>query len=121
MSQSKRRVTVVQHARAFVAFSRDNDSDKGVQNTEPVKVQGTPTLNPTLNPLIDEGILNICDTYYKPPAIDKFYLSLEKEDVFTGMMHADAFLGSLLDNCTHTAARTSILTLTLWIYKYWKK
>lgn len=51
MSQSKRRVTVVQRARAFVAFSRDNDSDKGVQNTEPVKVQGTPTLNPTLNPL----------------------------------------------------------------------
>ena len=53
-----------------------------------------------LKRLIDEGILNICDTYYKPPAIDKFYLSLEKEDVFTGTMHADAFLGSLLDNCT---------------------
>jgi len=49
---------------------------------------------------IDEGILSICDTYDEPPAIDKFYLNFEKKDNFSGTIHCEAYLASLLDNFT---------------------
>ena len=53
-----------------------------------------------LKRLIDTDMLHICDTYYEPPAIDNFYLNFDKEDSFSGTMHCEAYLASLLDNFT---------------------
>jgi hypothetical protein len=47
---------------------------------------------------IDDEIIYICDTYREPPAIDKFYLAFDMEESFSGTLHCEAYLASLLDN-----------------------
>jgi hypothetical protein len=56
--------------------------------------------NLKLKLFIDEGIKKICAIYCEPPAIDKFYLDFDKENSFSGTLHCEAYLASLLDNFT---------------------
>jgi hypothetical protein len=49
---------------------------------------------------IDAELKKICAIYCEPPAVDQFYLDFDKEDLFSGTLHCEAFLASLLDNFT---------------------
>ena len=80
----------LRHVRAWINLQKNKNNPQTTKKEEEES---------KLKQLIDEGVSNICDTYYEPPAIDKFFLSIEKEDVL-GTIHCEAYLASLLDNCT---------------------